>query len=152
MTWFAFKGLNGNKAVNLSGLEEKMAAADGFHGYATEAEAEAQPNSLNPLTSIEAKAFIPGTFANNPAGAVAGAAGNAAASAAKAATSGLGLGNLDAFFSTLTNKLIWIRISEVALGLVLIAVGVAKLADTNSLARAITNNVPPIKAARSIVK
>lgn len=152
MTWFAFQGLNGNKAVNLTGLTEKMAAADGFHGYATEAEAEAQPNSLNPLTSIEAKSFIPGTFANNPAKSVAGAAGNAVGSAAQSAASDLGLGSLDAFFSTLTNKLIWIRISEVALGIVLIAVGVAKLAETNSLARGIMNNVPPIKAARSIIK
>ena len=50
MTWFAFQGLNSGKAVNLAGAQEKTATSEGFHGYATEAQAEANPNSVNILT------------------------------------------------------------------------------------------------------
>lgn len=43
MTWFAFKGY---PDVNAAGLEEKELVAVGFHGYATQAEADANPNSV----------------------------------------------------------------------------------------------------------
>lgn len=43
MTWFAFKGY---PDINATGLEEKELVAAGFHGYATQAEADANPNSV----------------------------------------------------------------------------------------------------------
>jgi hypothetical protein len=119
MTWFAWKGLNGGKAVNLTGLTEKAAAADGFHGYATEAEAEAKPNSVNPLTRVEAEAFIPGTFANNPDKSVAGAAGSAAASVIPQ--------QVTQFFSDLGEKATWLRIAKVVVGSVMIIIGLARI-------------------------
>ena len=119
MTWFAWKGLNGGKAVNLTGLDEKAAAADGFHGYATQAEAQANPNSLNPLTRIEAEAFVPGTFANNPDKSVAGAAGSAAASAIPPSVTG--------FLGDLSSANLWIRVAKVIIGGALLIVGLAKL-------------------------
>ena len=39
--WFAFQGLEGGQAVNLSGSDEAEAIAAGFHGYATQAQAQA---------------------------------------------------------------------------------------------------------------
>jgi len=128
MTWFAFSGLNNNKAVNLSGLDEKIATADGFHGYSTEAQAEANPNTLNPLTKVEAEAFIPGTFANNPAGSVAGAAGNAVAGGVSTA--------IDSAFSGLISGAespnFWLRALEAILGIALIGVSLAKLSGQNN--------------------
>lgn len=135
MTWFAWQGMNNGKAVNLSGITEKMAVADGFHGYATEAQAEANPNSVNPLTRVEAEAFIPGTFANNPAGSVANglgnAAGNAAASAANSAFSGL--------FGGVNSSNFWLRLVEGILGIALIGVSLAKLSGTDNV---ITKVIP----------
>jgi hypothetical protein len=50
MTWFAFAGLNNGKAVDLAGSQEKQAVTEGFHGYGTEAQAEANPNAVNIVT------------------------------------------------------------------------------------------------------
>jgi hypothetical protein len=58
MTWFAFQGLNGGKAIDIAGVQEKDAVAWGFHGYATEAQAEAKPNSVNIATRIAADLLI----------------------------------------------------------------------------------------------
>lgn len=58
MTWFAFQGLNGGKAIDLAGTQEKQAVAEGFHGYGTEKQAEAQPNSINVLTRTLADTWI----------------------------------------------------------------------------------------------
>jgi len=136
MTWFAWSGLNGGKAVNLTGLDEKAAAADGFHGYATEAEAEAKPNSLNPLTRIEAEAFIPGTLANNPDKSVAKDLGNTAASAIP------GLSDIGDFFSALSQKNTWIRVGKVVLGGLLLVIGLARITGADNAVAAMARKVP----------
>lgn len=131
MTWFAWQGLNNNKAVNLVGLDEKFAVADGFHGYGTEALAEANPNSVNnPITKIEAESFIPGTTANNPTNAIGNAVSNSL---------GLGnLGNISGLISDILNGAFWLRVAEGALGIVLIAVSLSKLSGVdNPISKAI---------------
>jgi hypothetical protein len=44
VTWFAFHGY---PTIDLAGSQEKEATSIGFHGYSTQAEAEANPNSVN---------------------------------------------------------------------------------------------------------
>jgi hypothetical protein len=122
VTWFAWQGLNGGKAVNLSGLDEKEASADGFHGYGTQAEAEANPNSINPITRIEAEAFIPGTFANNPDKSVAQSAANAtglpqAASSVEA--------EMASIWGKLSDGKMWRSLGWLLLGILLMLAGVA---------------------------
>lgn len=46
MTWFAFHGY---PDMSLAGSQEKQAVGMGFHGYATQAEADKNPNSVNIL-------------------------------------------------------------------------------------------------------
>lgn len=46
----------------------------------------------------------------------------------------------------------WVRAGEVIIGVVLIGVGLSKMAETNSAARAIVNNVPGMKLASKVVR
>jgi hypothetical protein len=128
-SWFAFQGLNNNKAVSLTGFPETIATADGFHGYATQAEAESKPNSLNPLTKIEAQALLnQGISAGLPP-----------------IPSGLpSIPNPAAGFSTISDAVsslvtnlekgnFWLRIGEGLLGIILIAVSLAKMTGTDNV-------------------
>lgn len=54
--------------------------------------------------------------------------------------------------SFLTSSAFWVRTTEVILGVVLVAVGLSKLAESSPLARSIVNQVPAVKAVRKIVK
>lgn len=92
------------------------------------------------------------------AGGFAGAAGgigNAiAAGVGAGASTQLGGNLLGAITSPLqffSSSQFWVRTGEVLLGLVLVSVGMVKLAETSSLAKTVVNNVPAIKAARKIV-
>lgn len=154
MTWFAFKGLNGGKAVDVAGIYEKSAVADGFHGYATESEAESHPNAINPLTKLLAESVINGATSLKQVGAQPGGpnASNPVGAVAQQAGNDLGLGNVDKLFGNLTQKSTWIRAGEIILGALLMAVGIAKLSESNGLAKAITNNVPPVRAAKGLLK
>src|SRR5258708_21183047 len=49
MTWFAFHGYG---TIDEAGVQEKQLVAAGFHGYATKAQAEANPNSANLLQKL----------------------------------------------------------------------------------------------------
>jgi hypothetical protein len=129
MTWFAFAGLNSGKAVDLAGAQEKIAVTWGFHGYAAESQAEAQPNSVNVLTKVEASALVADYRAavaqqSQPGGKNANILNPATAANAVATQA---TGTLTDFLSRLSRGSTWIRVAEVALGLVLIAVGVAKM-------------------------
>lgn len=155
MTWFAFQGLNGGKAVNLAGSQEKQAVAEGFHGYGTEAQAEASPNSVNFLTRYFADAWIAdyaaaraeqaqpgGKNANilNPATAAkAGAQGvtTAAKDAAGATANATGLTAIGGFFSGLTSVNLWIRVAKVTVGGLILIVGLVKLTGLDGQAPAV---------------
>lgn len=137
MTWFAFKGYNNGKAIDLAGSQEKEAVSLGFHGYGTEQLAETQPNSVSLFQKLFVNAFIAdynmavkqgsqpgGPNANilNPATAVkAGVQGDV-----NSLLSGLhigGLSDIGDFFHRLTEKETWTRVAEVGIGVILLYVG-----------------------------
>lgn len=156
MTWFAFKGYNAGKAVDIAGSQEKEAAALGFHGYATEAAAEAAPNSVNFLNKwavnelvLDYKAAVAeqaqpgGKNASNPAAAgVAGAQAAAKAAAESAAGAIPGVAQIGDFFQRITQANTWLRIGEGLLGIILIAVGLAHMTRAVPIATAIARKVP----------
>lgn len=141
MTWFAFKGYNGGKAVDVAGSQEKEAVVLGFHGYATEAQAEATPNSVNIFNKLAVNAMIAdykaalaeqaqpgGANASNPAAAgLAGAKAAAKAAGESAAGAIPGVAQIGDFFGNLGQANTWVRVAQVALGLILIAVGLARI-------------------------
>jgi hypothetical protein len=123
-TWFAFQG--GYGTIQLAGVQEKQAVAIGFHGYATRAEAEAHKNSVNFLQAVQLNALETDYKAavatqSQPGGTNSDL--SKPSSILGIATSGANA-NITAWF---------IRIGEVALGIVLIAVGVAKLTGASNV-------------------
>lgn len=66
MTWFDIKYGGQTYVENLTGGDEKTLVSLGFHGYATEAEAEAHPNTANYLQMLVASDILAG---NVPVGA-----------------------------------------------------------------------------------
>src|SRR5215469_3900480 len=46
----------------------------------------------------------------------------------------------------------WVRTGEVILGIVLVGVGLSKLAESSNAAKAVVNNVPGLKLASKVVK
>jgi hypothetical protein len=126
-TWFAFQG--GYDTIQLAGAQEKQAVILGFHGYATKAEAEAKRNSVNiiqagPLNLLEADYKSALSTDSQPGGK------NSDLTDPKSilniATSPFNV-NVTQWF---------VRIGEVALGIVLIAVGLAKLTGVqNTIAK-----------------
>ena len=134
MTWFAFKGYNGGKAIDLAGSQEKEAVGLGFHGYGTEVAAEAAPNSVSVFQKLFVNAFIAdynaavsqgsqpgGPNANilNPSTALkAGIQGDLSN------LPGLGsIGDIGDFFHRLTEKTTWERVGEFAIGGLLLYIG-----------------------------
>jgi hypothetical protein len=147
MTWYAFQGYNNNKAIDIAGVQEKEATVFGFHGYATESQAEANPNSVNifqaPFVNlIIADYHVAVSTQSQPGGknasnvGIVGAISNAA--------NGLGLpsfAGIDSFFGTLEQASTWLRILEVALGVVLIGVSLGKITGAGNI---ITKAIPRI--------
>jgi hypothetical protein len=153
MTWFAFQGLNGGKAIDLAGTQEKQAVVVGFHGYATEAEAEKQPNSVNFLTKVQADAFIADYKAAvaeqaQPGGKNANIINPV--TAAKAGVTGVtteagnltGLNAIGDFFSRLTDANTWIRVGKVIVGGVLLIVGLAHITGVSGAVADTARRVP----------
>jgi hypothetical protein len=58
MFWVAFKGYYGGKAISLGEIEQLEAEAYGMHGYPTQAEAEAKPNSVPAIAKAQVNAWI----------------------------------------------------------------------------------------------
>jgi|SRR5215469_15907742 len=138
MTWFAFAGKNGGKAIDLAGVQEKIAVSFGFHGYATEALAEQHPNSVNFLTGGEADLLIAdyqaalktqsqpgGKNASNPFGQIGAAAGNA--------LSGLIPQGVAQFFADISASATWLRVAKVVIGGVLLIIGLAQMTGTTQV-------------------
>jgi hypothetical protein len=150
MTWFAFSGLNSGKAVDLAGTQEKQAVIEGFHGYATEAQAEAHPNSVNLVTRVLADGWIADYSAAVREGAQPGGPNATILNPADATRAGVsyveseipGLQQVGAFFSRLTEANTWERLGEVVLGVILIAVGIAHMTRAVPAATAIASKVP----------
>jgi len=119
-TWFAFKGYNNNKAINASIFDMTELDAIGMHGYPTEAQANAKPNSVNIFQAPVVNAAI--DDANN-ARDVASAPGNVAGAAGKAVAGGASAVFGD-FTKWLNQSNLLLRGAEIAAGLLLIYIGV----------------------------
>lgn len=128
MTWYAFKGYNNNQAVDASTFDSAELSALGMHGYSTQAEAQAHPNSVNVFQAPVVNAAI--DDANN-ARDVASAPGNAAAAVASAGT-----GTIDDAINFLKQSNIWERAAEIVAGLILLYVGVKAVATPTGQAPA----------------
>jgi hypothetical protein len=133
VTWFAFAGYNGGKAIDIAGVQEKQAVFLGFHGYGNEKFAEAHPNSVawwNPVArgfvttivwdyhaALKENAQPGGRNANilNPKTAV-----NAGVDFVK--NSIPGLGNIDDFINFLRSPTLWERLGEIVAGGVILLV------------------------------
>jgi hypothetical protein len=130
-TWFAFKGYD---TINLAGIQEKYAVAIGFHGYATEAQANQNPNSVSFLQkpwlnavetdyklALAEHAQPGGANASNPLGATGQAVQTGVSDAANAAASSLGLPKLS------NTRDFVVRAMKVIIGAMLIIIGVSSL-------------------------
>lgn len=142
MYWVAWKGYNGGKALSLGTLEQYEADALGFHGYPTEAQAEANPNSVNnPAQQAQVNAWVFNTqsltqHTVNEA--------NRVVPGAKAVTGAVtDVGN---FLSRLTSINTWIRVGEFILGAMLILAGALKLSGQDASLKTIA------KTATKVVK
>jgi hypothetical protein len=136
MTWFAFKGYT---TINLTGIEEKNAVALGFHGYSTEAEANANPNSVAiwqkaALNVLETESAVPSVTSLIPGGSE--------------------LGDIGDFFHRLTESSTWIRVGEVIFGGIILWAGVKALTSQTAVGAAASGakNVAkkPVKAAAKV--
>src|SRR5277367_994695 len=85
MTWYVIKWDGQTYTENLTGASEKTLTGLGIHGYATEAEAQAHPQTMNDvqasLGGAQALAGVSGSVTNiaTPGGVATGAATTAAA-------------------------------------------------------------------------
>jgi hypothetical protein len=131
MTWFAFKGYNNGAAIDLAGVQEKEAVSLGFHGYPTQLQAQAHPNSVNILQKLTVNALIADykyavASGEQPGGPNANILNpvNDAKGAAQAAAGAIpGVKDIGDFFRRLTEGSTWVRVGEVAAGMLLLYIG-----------------------------
>lgn len=131
MTWFAFQGSRAD--MNLSGVLEKQAIALGFHGYATQAQADANKNSVNVIQGPELDALEDSYSLGGGSGGITGADSpiivpnqSAASTAGRDILGNVAVGNW------------FLRIGEIVFGVVLVGVGVAKLTGaSNAISKAV---------------
>lgn len=156
MTWYAFHGYNNGKAIDASAFDGAELNALGMHGYATEAQAEKNPNDVNvfqaPVVNSAIDDYnnardISPTVANNPTSPTAPvtAAANGAKTAAKKVVQAAGkvLGNWTIGGISGTN--LAIRLVKVIAGGVILIVGLAKLTGFDSKAGSVVQGA--VKAA-----
>jgi hypothetical protein len=141
VTWYDIKWNGQTYVEDLSGADEKTLTALGIHGYATQAEAEAHPQTMNDvqaaLGGAQVLAGVSGSATNipTPGGVVTG--GGAASSAAAGAIPGL-----SAFFSALTQSSTWIRVAKVVIGGTLLIVGIAHITGAGGAVATAARKVP----------
>lgn len=158
MTWFAWKGYNGGKAVDIAGTQEKQAVILGFHGYATQAQAQANPNDVaglipDPILGAAQEEFVNAIIADygfakkageqpgGPNANILNPVNDAKGDLSYAKNTIPGLAQIGDFFSRLTEANTWLRIGEGILGIVLIAIGIARLTNAVPAATAIASKV-----------
>lgn len=145
MTWFAFQGLNGGQAVDLAGTQEKEAVAEGFHGYAAQADAQAHPNAVNLVTRVFADAWIADYNAAVKEGAQPGGPNNILTPSGAAAAVGStvpGLTQVGDFLSALSSRNLWIRAAKVAIGGALVLIGLAHITGASNAIAETARKVP----------
>lgn len=117
--WYAFHGYNNDKAVNASQFDAGELNLIGMHGYPTQAQAEAKPNSVNVFQAPIVNAAI--DDANN-ARDVASAPGNAAKAVGGVASTAVG-DALSSFTKWIGQPNIWVRGAEIIAGLMILYIG-----------------------------
>lgn len=131
MTWFSFQG--NRRDMNLSGVLEKQAAALGFHGYATQSQADANKNSVNLIQAPELDAIENSYSIGGGSGGITGA-DSPVPVPNQSAPGTLGrdiLGNV-----AVGNW--FLRIGEILFGIVLAGVGIARLTGvSNAVSKAV---------------
>jgi len=130
MTWYDIKFEGQTYIENLTGADEKILTGLGIHGYATEAEAQAHPQTMNALQGAAGGAnVLAGTTAAPGVvqpGEIAAGAGTAAAAAPDVAS----------ILKGLTARQLWVRVAEGVLGLALLLVAVAELGKGTAIGKA----------------
>lgn len=138
MTWYAFKGYNNGQAIDASAFDAAELNATGMHGYPTQAEAQANPNSVSWFQVVLVNAAIDDynnardispTQANNPTSLAAPV--QAAANTAGSAASGL-LGNITAGITGFSGTNFVLRAIKVIIGGVLLLIGLAHITGADN--------------------
>jgi hypothetical protein len=143
MTWFAFTG--GYGTMDLAGIQEKTAIGFGFHGYATQAEAEAKPNTV-PGWNLPVKAGLNLLESEYKVSGGAGGPFGANSPIPSPGTVTSDAESVSNFLASLKNGQTWQRIGEGILGGLLIVVGVAYFAKNTETGQLAT------KAAKVVAK
>lgn len=131
MAWYTFPGWG---TYELNGLAAFEINATGAHGYPTEAQAQAHPNaSVSGAQAIILSGFK--AASTSPVG-----AGSTGVLQTPSSTGGLG-GALHDFLGGVSVPSLFLRVGEVLLGLVLLAVGVAKLTNAIPVATRVARAV-----------
>lgn len=130
MTWYDIRWNGQNYLENLSGADEKILTGLGIHGYATQAEAQAHPQTMNALQAALGGANV---LAGVTVGTVdqPGQIAQGAGQAASTATSTLG------FLKDLFTRHNAVRLAEGILGVALILVAVAELGKGTAVGNAV---------------
>jgi hypothetical protein len=130
MTWYDIKFQGQTYIENLSGADEKILSGLGIHGYATEAQAKAHPQTMNVLQGAAGGANVLAGVTAAPGvlqpGEVAAGAGTAAAVAP----------DVGSILKGLTARELWVRVAEGVLGLALLLVAVAELGKGTGIGKA----------------
>lgn len=135
MTWFAFKGYNGGKAIDVAGSQEKQLVFFGFHGYGTEAQAEKLPNSVNLLTAPQVNLIIADASKAVSEGAQPGGPNDITTPGglgAAVVSQAPGVSDLYNLARNLGNGATWERAGEVLAGMILLYVGLRAVATPAS--------------------
>lgn len=159
--WYTFQGIGRAYLVQVGTIASSDARASGAHGYKTIEQAYTNPNTVNTLEHATITQWD--LYASLPVGG--GTAGvietinvtapvkkgqapqlstpqNPVTAAVKSVTSPLDFIASGAF---------WVRAGEVFLGLILVAVGTVKLAETNKAAQQVVNS-PVLKTGFKYAK
>jgi hypothetical protein len=157
MTWFSWKGYNSGQAVDIAGTQEKQAVTLGFHGYGTQAQAQANPNSVaslpNPL-AIPQKEFVNAIIADygfakkageqpgGPNANILNPENDLKGDASYAANRVPGLTQIGQFFSNLTQANTWIRVGKVIVGGLLLIIGLVHITGSGGAVADTARKVP----------
>jgi hypothetical protein len=163
MTWFDIHYQGVAYVENLTGADEKVLVGLGFHGYATQLQAQAHPQNANFAQMLIAANILAG----HPTGGVntpgAPAIANTAQGAGAVATAENPLVAVGDFFHRLTEASTWARVGEFVVGAMLIYVGIRAVASpepvvrgvkkTGTVAGAVVRNITPTgRATRTVAR
>lgn len=127
MTWYDIRWNGQTYIENLTGNDEKELTLLGIHGYATQAEAEAHPQTMNEVQALAGGANILAGTVVGPAdqpGDILGGAGTTA-NAASSVTSDAA--SVVKFLGDLESRSLWLRILKGVAGIALVIIGTIHL-------------------------